>query len=200
MNDHYYTARPNAKSQRKTIEATIRGVTLRFLTDASVFSKDQIDFGSRLLIEAMKLPEAGTVLDVGCGYGPIGLFASKLSQEKVQVFLTDINERALELARENAKLNGLERVHIVGGDVYDGLPDGMTFDCILCNPPIRAGKAIVYRIFEEAPARLNEGGTLWVVIRKQQGAPSARKKLEDIFPQVEEKARKKGYHIFCAYT
>ena len=80
---------------------------MRFYTDACVFSRNGVDFGSRLLIETMELPPSGSVLDVGCGYGPLGLFASKLSGGKVNVVLSDINERALELARDNAKLNGL---------------------------------------------------------------------------------------------
>jgi 16S rRNA (guanine1207-N2)-methyltransferase len=136
------------------------------------------------------------VLDVGCGYGPIGISAAHLAP-KGHVTMLDINSRAVELARENALHNGIRNVTVMESDVLSAL-EGQKFDVILTNPPIRAGKAIVHQIFEEAYRHLNEGGTLWVVIQKKQGAPSAAAKLESLFPVVEEVGKDKGYRIMRA--
>lgn len=196
MPDHYYSSKPVTAHDRKTWEATLRGKTYRFVSDAGVFSKQGIDFGSRVLIEVMEIPEDAQVLDVGCGYGPMGLTAAGLAA-KGQVTLIDVNERAVELARENAANNGIANVTVIQSDLYKELGD-QKFDVILTNPPIRAGKMTVHAIFEGAAERLNKGGSLWVVIQKKQGAPSAKEKLETLFGDVEEVTKEKGYRIFRA--
>jgi len=136
------------------------------------------------------------VLDVGCGYGPIGLTAARLVGSG-HVTMIDINERAVELAKENAKLNGITNVTILQSDLFEAVKTER-FQVILTNPPIRAGKAVVHRIFEEGYELLQEGGSMWVVIQKKQGAPSAMDKLEAIFGEVEEVTRDKGYWILRA--
>lgn len=144
----------------------------------------------------MEIPEGAKVLDVGCGYGPIGISAAHLAS-KGHVTMIDINSRAVELARENAQHNGIRNVTVMESDVLSAV-QGQTFDVILTNPPIRAGKAVVHAIFEQAYDHLNEGGCLWVVIQKKQGAPSAVAKLESMFPVVEEVGKDKGYRILKA--
>ncbi|ULO08082.1 class I SAM-dependent methyltransferase [Paenibacillus sp. 19GGS1-52] len=196
MSQHYYSQQPDARHDRRTISAVLRGKDLRFTSDAGVFSKGDIDYGSRVLIEAMIIPEGSAVLDVGCGYGPIGISAALLAP-KGHVTMLDINSRAVELARENALHNGIRNVTVMESDVLSAL-EGQQFDVILTNPPIRAGKAIVHQIFEEAYEHLKEGGTLWVVIQKKQGAPSTAAKLESLFPIVEEVGKDKGYRIMRA--
>ncbi|MFD1954023.1 class I SAM-dependent methyltransferase [Paenibacillus thailandensis] len=196
MADHYYSKTPSAKSDRHTVETTIRGLTFRFVTDAGVFSKTGVDYGSRVLLEALILADDAKVLDVGCGYGPIGLTAAKLAP-RGHVTMIDINERAVELARHNAKLNGIANVSIMQSDLYENVKEG-TFDSIVSNPPIRAGKAVVHRIFEEGYERLAPGGSMWIVIQKKQGAPSAEAKLQSLFGQVDEVTKDKGYRIFRA--
>lgn len=196
MSQHYYSQQPDARHDRRTINTVLRGKDLRFTSDAGVFSKGDIDYGSRVLIEAMIIPEGSAVLDVGCGYGPIGISAALLAP-KGHVTMLDINSRAVELARENALHNGIRNVTVMESDVLSAL-EGQQFDVILTNPPIRAGKAIVHQIFEEAYEHLKEGGTLWVVIQKKQGAPSAAAKLESLFPIVEEVGKDKGYRIMRA--
>ncbi|MRN57122.1 class I SAM-dependent methyltransferase [Paenibacillus monticola] len=196
MSQHYYSQQPDARHDRRTINTVLRGKDLRFTSDAGVFSKGDIDYGSRVLIEAMIIPEGSDVLDVGCGYGPIGISAALLAP-KGHVTMLDINSRAVELARENALHNGIRNVTVMESDVLSAL-EGQKFDVILTNPPIRAGKAIVHQIFEEAYEHLKEGGTLWVVIQKKQGAPSAAAKLESLFPIVEEAGKDKGYRIMRA--
>lgn len=196
MSEHYYSRRPTAGHDRKTVRAVLRGMPFVFVTDAGVFSRDGVDFGTRLLIEHVALPEDARLLDMGCGWGAIGIALSRLVP-KGSVTMADVNERAVSLARENARLNGAEGIEIVQSDLFAGLA-GRTFTHIVTNPPIRAGKETVYRLFEQAADHLEEGGELWLVIRKQQGAPSARKKLESLFSVVREAAKAKGYSVFCA--
>jgi len=196
MSEHYYSNKPSVAHQRNTIEETLRGKKLRFVTDAGVFSKGGVDYGSKVLIDMMEIPEDAKVLDVGCGYGPIG-FSAALMVPKGHVTMVDVNERAVELAKENAKANGIQNVTIEQSDLFEKVV-GKSFDVILTNPPIRAGKETVHRIFTEAYGHLNIDGTLWIVIQKKQGAPSARAKLEELFgeDEVEEVGKDKGYRIF----
>jgi 16S rRNA (guanine1207-N2)-methyltransferase len=196
--EHYYTSKPASSRETIRFQAVLRGRQLSFLSDAGVFSKNGIDFGSTLLIESMNIPVGAKVLDVGCGYGPIGLSAAVLSNPGL-VTMVDVNNRALELARENAAANAITNVRIMQSDALEQVLDE-SFDCILTNPPIRAGKEVVHRIFQQAFDCLNSGGQLWVVIQKKQGAPSAFAKLEQLFGegQVVETAKDKGYKIFRA--
>ncbi|WP_310551856.1 class I SAM-dependent methyltransferase [Paenibacillus glufosinatiresistens] len=196
MSQHYYSQKPDVAHNRRTLEATLRGRRFRFTSDAGVFSKGDIDYGSRALIEAMEIPADGEILDVGCGYGPIGLTAAHLAPQG-KVTMIDINSRAVELARENAAANGIRNVQVEESDGLAAVMD-RTFDCILTNPPIRAGKAVVHRIFEEAYHQLRPNGSLWVVIQKKQGAPSAAAKIESLFGEVEEIGKDKGYRILKA--
>lgn len=196
MGDHYYSNQPGAAHDRRVLEATLRGKVFRFTSDAGVFSKTGIDYGSRVLIEAIDIAENAHVLDVGCGYGPMGLSAAYLAT-KGHVTMVDVNERAVQLAKENAKLNGISNVTILESDLFSAVK-GKMFDVILTNPPIRAGKSTVHTIFEEAVEHLHKGGTLWIVIQKKQGAPSAKAKLEELFDTVEEVTKDKGYRIFKA--
>ncbi|SDE58585.1 16S rRNA (guanine1207-N2)-methyltransferase [Paenibacillus sp. UNCCL117] len=196
MTEHYYSAKPGARHDLHRLEETLRGHKLMLLTDAGVFSKKGVDFGSKLLIETMSFPDNAQVLDVGCGYGPIGLSAALLAA-KGHVTMVDINERAVELARQNAEANRIQNVTIMQSDRLEAVQDNR-FDVVLTNPPIRAGKEIVHSIFEQACEALKPGGSLWVVIQKKQGAPSAYAKLEMLFAEVKEVERDKGYWIVQA--
>ncbi|MFD0590875.1 class I SAM-dependent methyltransferase [Paenibacillus sp. GCM10027627] len=196
MSGHYYSKTPNVDHNRQDHNDSLRGYAMTFVTDSGVFSKAGVDYGSRVLIEAMELGERDRVLDVGCGYGPIGLTAAKLSSEG-HVTMIDINERAVELAKENARKNKIGNVTVLQSDLFEAVK-GKQFDAILTNPPIRAGKAVVHRIFEEGYEQLAEGGSMWVVIQKKQGASSAMDKLQSIFGEVEEVTKDKGYRILRA--
>lgn len=196
MTDHYYSQKPSAAHDERVFDFMLRGHEFRFVTDAGVFSRDRVDFGSLLLIETMQIPQTARVLDVGCGYGPIGLCAAQLA-EQGQVTMIDVNERAIALARGNAERNRIKNVEILQSDVYE-VVKGRVFDVILTNPPIRAGKETVHRIFAEGDELLSDSGEMWVVIQKKQGAPSAFKKLQEIYREVEEVERSKGYFIFRA--
>lgn len=198
MSEHYYTKNPQTASNRRTMEVELRGFRLRLASDAGVFSRDGVDYGSRTLIDRMEFGEDAEVLDVGCGYGPIGLAAARLAP-RGHVTMLDINERAVALANENAAANGIANAEAIQSNLYDAV-SGRKFDVILSNPPIRAGKAIVHRILAEARDHLREGGALWIVIQNKQGAPSAKAKLQEVFGEdaVEEIGKDKGYRIYRA--
>lgn len=195
---HYYNKYPDVAHRYKRWQVMLRGMHFQFISDAGVFSKKQVDYGSHVLIHCMDIPQDATVLDVGCGYGPIGLTAARLAAQG-QVTLVDINQRAIELAIENAKLNKIENVIIQASDGLDALTE-IQYTVILTNPPIRAGKGVIYRMFKQCYEHLQAGGSLWVVIQKKQGAASAKEKLQQLFGQdhVERVMRDKGYHIYRA--
>lgn len=197
MNEHYYSKEQSVESAPRFLDFTLRGQTLRFKTDNGVFSKGEVDFGSRLLIETFEFPKSnGDFLDVGCGYGPIGLSLAKGDSSRT-VHMVDVNERALDLAKENAQLNQIDNVEVYESSCLDRVSKS-DFAAILTNPPIRAGKKIVHSILVDSFNHLQVGGELWVVIQKKQGAPSAIELLKGIFAEVEVVDKKKGYFIIKA--
>lgn len=192
-NNHYFTNQPSTPHDVSEWRFELKGKMFKFTTDAGVFSKKTVDFGSRVLIDAFtetNLP-AGGILDVGCGYGPIGLSLASASEREVT--MVDINQRAIELAEKNAQLNNVKNVNIFESNIYENVTG--TYAAVLSNPPIRAGKQVVHEILEGAYPRLVTGGTLTVVIQKKQGAPSAAKKMEEVFGNVETLTKDKGYFI-----
>ncbi len=197
MSDHYYSNKPQTESKPRQWKFTLLGHVFTFETDAGVFSKSEVDFGSRVLLDAFEMPEvAGDILDVGCGYGPIGLSIAKVNPERF-VHMMDINTRAIALAEKNAKLNGVQNVRIFESDGLAAIGD-VQAAAILTNPPIRAGKETIFRFYDESYEKLVEGGELWVVIQKKQGAPSTVNHLEEMFSEVEVVEKKKGYWIIKA--
>lgn len=196
MNDHYYSSKPKSASNRQSFTASLRGFTFRLTSDSGVFSRDGVDYGSRVLIDWMEIMQDDKVLDVGCGYGPMGLTAARLAPQG-HVTMIDINERAVELAELNAKDNGIPNVAFQTSDLFEAVK-GRTFDVILSNPPIRAGKAVVHKLLADAYDHLNPGGSLWIVIQNKQGAPSARTKLEEVFGEdnVVEVGKDKGFRVY----
>lgn len=195
--DHYFSNKPNSEHRLQQFDFVLRDRTYRFETDAGVFSKSEVDFGSRLLIETFEWPEAeGPILDAGCGYGPIGLSIAS-EQPNRTIHMIDVNERALDLARKNAKRNGVENVQIYKSDRLQNVSEE-GFAAVLTNPPIRAGKEVVFDIIQTGFAKLREGGELWVVIQKKQGAPSVMKEMERLAGSCDIAAKSKGYFILRA--
>lgn len=193
MTQHYFTSNPQSAHDERAIQVELAGVRADFCTDAGVFSRDGLDFGSRLLIETVYPLLHGRVLDMGCGWGAIGVLLARLCPD-AQITMADINERAVALAARNARQNGVSAETLVS-DGYENIAP--SFDAIVTNPPIRAGKQTVYRILDEAKTRLVPGGRLFLVIRKEQGAPSAQTHLQGVYSRVELLARKKGYWILA---
>ena len=186
----YYAENPDAAHDIHELRVDLLGEKMTFLTDAGVFSKKMIDFGSQLLLKCLEVNQGETVLDVGCGYGPLGLSLAKAYG--VQATMVDINNRALDLARQNAERNKVEAT-IFQSNIYEQVEG--TFDHVISNPPIRAGKQVVHEIIEKSQNFLETGGDLTIVIQKKQGAPSAKSKMEDVFGNCEVVKKDKGYYI-----
>jgi len=197
QNEHYFTADPVAAHDFRRVTYEVNGKILQLDTDAGTFARKGVDYGSRVLVETIlqeHLPQTGRLLDLGCGYGPIGL-ALAASLPQWEVVLTDINKRAAGLARQNARNNRLN-VTVLEGEGC-GHVSGL-FDIIALNPPIRAGKEVIYGLFDQCAAKLQPHGSLYVVMRKDQGAASAQKKLEEILSHCQRIARDSGFWILCA--
>ena len=173
----YFTNEKLPSDVRKT-ECFVLGNKFTFLTDNGVFSKDGLDFGSRLLLETIPLEEVGgKILDMGCGYGVFGIILGKLTSANID--MVDVNLRALHLTERNAKLNGVSNVNVFESNVYEKI--SAKYSSIITNPPIRAGKKVVYDIVMNAKDYLNEDGKLFIVIRKEQGAKSLIVDLKKIY-------------------
>jgi 16S rRNA (guanine1207-N2)-methyltransferase len=196
--EHYFSSTPQSRSQEKQIKAKLRGHAFAFYTNSGVFAKKEVDFGSRLLIEQVEGESGSRLLDLGCGYGPIGI-ALAVSCPQLQVVMVDINERAVRLAELNSKQNRVEeRVEVRVSDGFTAIKAEERFDIIVSNPPIRAGKKVIYPWFAQAKQHLQPQGSLWLVVRKQQGAASVIKELQQHYAQVDTGVCKKGYCIIRA--
>ncbi len=194
---HYFQDDPNLASNYKKISFEVNGITMNLLTDNGVFSKNKVDEGSLAFLKVLLPLELGkNILDLGCGYGTIGLTLA-IAKKEARVTLADVNARALNMCKKNAEaLNLSQRVTILQSDIYEKIEG--PYDSIVVNPPIRAGKAVTYRMYEEAKQYLIDGGSLFIVIRKAQGAESAAKYIESIFGNIKMLDRHKGYHIYQA--
>lgn len=189
MSQQYFAREPDSRSRPAECAFSYRGQALSFTTDSGVFSRGEIDFGTRTLLQALP-PLFGRVLDLGCGFGAVGISIAK--RYRTETVLSDVNTRALALAKENAVRNGVS-VEVVESDGLEQVEGN--FDFILTNPPIRAGKDVIYRLFEESAGRLKTCGALFIVIRKQQGAQSAEKYLRTLFSNVETVDKSGGFWV-----
>ena len=188
----YFENDKSIKSERKKITIKIKDKSFDMITDNGVFSKDKLDYGTRLLLETITKEELdGTALDLGCGYGIIGIYLS-LSTELEEIDMVDINKRAIILAKDNAKLNKIDNINIYESDIYTNIEK--KYNYIITNPPIRAGKEVIRKILFEAKEHLTVNGELWFVMRKDHGVKSMIKELESIY-KVEIVEKDKGFYI-----
>jgi len=194
--NHYFSKKPTVKPRYGLVQVHLRGRFFQFLTASGVFSRKHIDLGTRLLIESMVLPENGNVLDLGCGYGTIGIVAAAM-RPTVHVFMVDVNERAVKLARENAKRNGVTNVTLRNGFLYESVDD-VQFEAVLSNPPVSAGLKVVLPIIKLAPVYLASGGFLQIVLRSKIGGKRLSGAMEEAFGNVEVLARKSGYRVLSS--
>lgn len=190
MTKMYYEENPDSAHDIHELKVTLLGQSFTFLTDSGVFSKKMVDYGSQVLLNTLDFEKGKTLLDLGCGYGPLGISLAKV--QGVNPTMVDVNNRAIDLAKQNAQKNGVE-ADIFQSDIYEKVNG--TFDYIISNPPIRAGKQVVHTIISESINYLKVGGNLTIVIQKKQGAPSAKAKMEEVFGNVEILKRDKGYYI-----
>ena len=198
-NQMYYAENPTSQHDEHVVDYRVNDIDLKFITDAGVFSKMRVDYGSGVLIKKMadvNFP-SNNILDVGTGYGPLGLFAAKFWPTQT-VEMVDVNQRGLDLAKKNAELNHIDNVAIFVSDVYSNIAPEKKYGLIVTNPPIRAGKTVVSNILSGAKSHLVGGGVLLVVIQKKQGEPSARKLLTKTFGNCTILKRDKGYYVLQA--
>lgn len=187
---HYFT-NDNVKSDEKIIQTKIGNDEYSFYVDNGVFSKSALDFGTRTLIENLENIK-GDVLDFGCGYGPIGIYVAKTTNSNVD--MVDINLRSINLAKKNVELNNV-KANVFESDIYRNITK--QYDFIITNPPIRVGKEILYKILLEANNHLKDGGELWLVINKDQGAKTVLKDLKEVYETVVI-CKNKGFYIIKA--
>ena len=192
----YFTNDNSIPSKLVKTRAVVLNNSFIFYTDNGVFSKDGLDFGSRLLLENIPLTEIGeSLLDVGCGYGVFGIVLNKILG--VKVTMCDVNRRALHLAEKNIKENKCSDCSVIESNCYQNI--NTKYSTIITNPPIRAGKKVVYEILEGAKDYLLPGGRLFFVVRKEQGAKSIISDMQKIY-NVEVLERKKGFFIIkCTF-
>lgn len=195
MNNHYYTTNPNVEHALKKWTFELLNNDISFTTDNGVFSKQTVDYGTRAMLKAFNetIIPTGKILDLGTGYGPVGV-ALALRYPERQIDMVDVNSLALSLAKINAKDNQVQdRVNIFTSDIYENVEG--KYAAILTNPPVRAGKSVVSTMLKDAIQHLLPNGTLTVVLQKKQGAPSAKKLMTEVFENCTVIAKDKGYYI-----
>lgn len=196
MNDHYYSKKPASKLDINEIKATINKTEFTFKTSSGVFAKEKADNGTLLLIESCKVEnkEGFSMLDLGCGYGIVGIALKKLNP-KMNVTCSDVNERAIELTQINAKLNNVE-TKVVQSDIFQNLHE--SYDAILVNLPQNAGKELCFAMIEQSFQHLNQKGTLQAVSRHQKGGKEYEKKMIEIFGNCEHIGKGSGYRVYMS--
>ncbi len=196
MDEQYFSSDPTSKRDMREFTAELVGHRFRFRTDAGVFSKDDVDVGTRLLTEELPCRPGDVVLDLGCGYGPLGAAAAVLVGENGKVYLVDVNPRAVSLARENMERNGLGQTQVLLSHGLEAL-SGVQFDWVVTNPPIRAGKAVVRKLLADAFDCLKPGGSLLLVIRTKQGAKSMEQYLRSQLGPTETVRKQSGFRVLA---
>lgn len=191
--EHYYIKETNTLSDEKLRHIKINDLSFDFLTDNAVFSKKGLDFGTRTLLESLEELK-GSVLDIGCGYGPIGIYIK--TKYDTDVTMSDINKRALNLAMKNCCLNKV-KCTIIESDMYENITE--KYDYIVSNPPIRIGKSLLYEMLFKAKEHLKENGSLIIVVNKNQGAKTLVKDLSQAY-QVSVINKNKGFYVILAKT
>jgi 16S rRNA G1207 methylase RsmC len=191
--DHYFSSEPKSEERFGLVRANLCGRNFEFLTASSVFSKTKVDLGTRLLIESMILPKTGTALDIGCGYGVVGIVAAKLNP-KLCVVMTDVNMRAVRLARKNVEANKIASAEVRHGYLYEPV-EGSMFNTILSNPPVSAGMDTVKAIVIQAPQVMTDKATFQMVIRSKIGAKLLPSLFNDTFGNCAVVARESGFRV-----
>lgn len=192
MTEHYYSEKQSSKYLVSKFKDTLRGVEYEFFTAPGIFSFRKVDFGTRVLVENMKIGSNDSVLDLGCGIGIIGAVAARLTSSRV--VLTDVNKRAVKVAKMNVK--GLSNASVVQGDKFENVKG--KFNVILFNPPQTAGKDVCFSMIEESKDYLVSGGSLQLVARHNKGGKTLSLKMEEVFGNVDIIVKKGGYRVYVS--
>ena len=193
---HYYSETQTSALRLNKINSFLLSHTIEFHTGSGVFSTKRIDVGTELLINSAIVKEGWSVLDIGCGYGPVGIAIAK-AYPKTRVTMTDVNKRAVKLAKMNIKLNKIENADVLDSNLYNSLT-GKKFNAILTNPPQTAGKEVCFEIIEKAPQFLGDKGLLQLVARHNKGGKHLSIKMQEVFGNVKEIAKKSGYRVYVS--
>lgn len=195
MTEHYYSEKQTSKLRIKKINTNLRGNNLKFYTASGVFSISKIDKGTKLLIEKCIIKPDWGILDLGCGYGAIGISIAKVFPS-TSILMIDINKRALKLAKNNIKLNNITNIEVRKSNLYNNIKE--RFNTIITNPPQTAGKEICFEIIEKAKSHLKKDGLLQLVARHNKGGKELEKKMEEVFGNVKDIAKKGGYRVYVS--
>lgn len=193
MSEHYFSENPSSEIREKNYNYTIKNATLALTAVSGVFAfEPRVDKVSELLISNFS-PSGLSVLDVGCGYGAIGLFIKALFPDQKLVMI-DVNNRALEYSRLNARQTHLD-VEVLGSDLYSSL-EGILFDDIVSNPPFAAGKELNRKLIGQAPMHLNPGGSLWLVAHHNKGGSTLKDIMTEVFGNAEDVEKSGGVRVY----
>lgn len=194
---HYFSEKQTSRFKLTKLSCFLRGINLLIYTAPGIFSNKGIDKGSFLLIEKCIIKDNHYILDLGCGYGVIGVTLAKCFPSS-KFLLTDINERAVKLSKKNILTNKLENAEAKKRNIFDNIDNDEKFDTILLNPPQTAGKQLCFQMIEESLQHLKKGGTLQLVARHNKGGKSLSKKMKEVFNNVKDISKKSGYRVYLS--
>jgi 16S rRNA G1207 methylase RsmC len=192
--EHYFSEKPRSSFIREKFSTTIKGEEFIINSGSGIFSTTEIDKGSRLIVENAKIV-GKNILDLGCGYGIIGI-AMKRFHPDSEVLMVDINERAVRMAKENCSENNVECA-VLKSDIFSNLKNSF-FDVILTNPPFSAGKNVCKEFIRQSYLHLNKGGTLQLVAPHNKGGESLKKYMLEVFGNAGELSKKSGYRVYIS--
>ncbi len=197
MSDHYYSPKPTSSIVESQFTQTVRGVECTFITASGLFSQKHVDTGSILLIESAVIEKGNKILDLGCGYGPVGIYLKKV-EPSLRITFSDVNTRAVQYVKRNLQKNSIEptdqSIEIVSGNGYASV-NGL-FDVILLNPPQSAGKQLCFDLISRAKEFLNPSGSLQIVARRNKGGETLSQHMRDVFGNVEPVSKMSGFWVY----
>lgn len=192
---HYYSEKQTSPLRLCKIKSAIMGKVFEFYSGSGVFSKKKVDNGTRVLVENCIVKNSWKVLDLGCGYGVIGVVIGKMFPKTI-ILMVDVNKRALKLAKMNIELHNIENAEVKYSNLYSTVKG--KFNTIIVNPPITAGRKLCFRIIEEAKEHLEKNGLLQLIARHRKGGKILGEKMLEVFGNMEEKAKSGGYRLYIS--
>ncbi len=192
---HYYSEEQTSPLKPGKIKAVLRGESFEFWSGSGVFSKKKIDNGTKILVEKCFVENNWKVLDLGCGYGVVGVVIAKIFPE-TSVLMVDVNKRALKLSKINLELNNIKNAEIKYSNLYSAVNE--KFNTIIVNPPITAGRKLCFRIIEESKEHLEKNGLLQLIAKHRKGGKMLGQKMLETFGNMDEKAKSGGYRLYVS--